>query len=89
MITLGAVLDGAILGDHCSPISDTTIMSSISSGCDHIHHVKTQIPYSITVGLIAACCGYLPAACGLPSWIGILIGASLIIGLFAVLRLKR
>jgi Na+/H+ antiporter NhaC len=89
MITLGAVLDGAILGDHCSPISDTTIMSSISSGCDHIHHVKTQIPYSITVGLIAVTCGYLPAAAGVPSWLGILIGGGLIIALFSFLRLKR
>lgn len=89
IVTLGAVLDGAILGDHCSPISDTTIMSSISSACDHIHHVKTQIPYSITVGLIAVCCGYLPAASGVPSWLGISVGAGLIIGLFTFLRLKR
>ena len=79
MISLGAVLDGAILGDHCSPISDTTIMSSIASGCDHIHHVTTQIPYSVTVGVAAVVCGYLPAALGVPSWIGILAGCAAIV----------
>jgi Na+/H+ antiporter NhaC len=78
MISLGAVLDGAILGDHCSPISDTTIMSSISSGCDHIHHVSTQIPYSVTVGAVAVVCGYLLSAFGVASWAGILIGAGVI-----------
>jgi len=62
MISLGAVLDGAIFGDHCSPISDTTIMSSIASGCDHLEHVRTQIPYSLTVALTAALCGYIPVA---------------------------
>ena len=62
MISLGAVLDGSIFGDHCSPISDTTIMSSIASGCDHIQHVQTQIPYSLTVGSVALLGGYLPAA---------------------------
>ena len=53
VICLGAVLDGSIFGDHCSPISDTTIMSSISSSCDHIHHVRTQLPYSLTVAGLA------------------------------------
>ncbi|MBD3235135.1 MAG: hypothetical protein GF330_00335, partial [Candidatus Eisenbacteria bacterium] len=86
MICLGAVLDGAILGDHCSPISDTTIMSSISSGCDHIHHVRTQIPYSVTVGLVALGCGYLLAAAGVPSGIGILLGIVLIVGLYLGLQ---
>jgi len=65
IISLGAVLDGAIFGDHCSPISDTTIMSSIASHCDHLHHVKTQIPYSLVVAVIALLAGYLPAAAGL------------------------
>ncbi len=65
IISLGAVLDGAIFGDHCSPISDTTIMSSIASNCDHLHHVKTQIPYSLVVAATALLAGYLPAAAGL------------------------
>ncbi|WP_432663640.1 Na+/H+ antiporter NhaC family protein [Wukongibacter baidiensis] len=47
LASLSAVLAGAIFGDHCSPISDTTILSSMSSGSDHLHHVKTQIPYAL------------------------------------------
>jgi Na+/H+ antiporter NhaC len=78
MISLGAVLDGSIFGDHCSPISDTTIMSSIASSCDHIAHVKTQIPYSVFVASFALLIGYLPAALGVASWICILISAVLI-----------
>ena len=66
MISLGAVLDGAIFGDHCSPISDTTIMSSIASSCDLIRHVRTQLPYSLLVAALALLCAYLPSALGLP-----------------------
>jgi len=69
MISLGAVLDGAIFGDHCSPISDTTIMSSIASSCDLIDHVRTQLPYSLFVAVLALFFAYLPSACGLsPLW---------------------
>ncbi|MBN1806257.1 MAG: hypothetical protein JW837_13500 [Sedimentisphaerales bacterium] len=67
MISLGAVLDGAIFGDHCSPISDTTIMSSISSSCDLIEHVRTQLPYSLFVAGLALFCAYLPSSFGLAS----------------------
>lgn len=65
--TVSAVLAGSVLGDHCSPISDTTILSSLASGCNHIDHVRTQIPYALTVGGIAVVCGTLPSALGLPS----------------------
>jgi Na+/H+ antiporter NhaC len=54
----GSVLDGAIFGDHCSPISDTTVMSSAASGCPHLSHVRTQVPYALTVMLVAAVVGY-------------------------------
>jgi Na+/H+ antiporter NhaC len=47
---VASVLAGSVLGDHCSPISDTTILSSLATGCDHISHVKTQLPYALTVG---------------------------------------
>jgi Na+/H+ antiporter NhaC len=53
-VTIGAVLSGGIFGDHCSPISDTTILSSMGAACDHIDHVKTQLPYAITVALACA-----------------------------------
>ncbi|MCQ2507409.1 MAG: Na+/H+ antiporter NhaC family protein [Dorea sp.] len=60
IVSLAATLGGSIFGDHCSPISDTTILSSTGAGCDHLLHVSTQIPYAITV---AVCCilGYLVA----------------------------
>lgn len=67
LASVGSVLAGAIFGDHCSPISDTTILSSRSSDCDHIAHVRTQIPYAMTVGAIAIVCGTLPAGFGVPS----------------------
>ena len=82
IICLGAVLDGAIFGDHCSPISDTTILSAIVSSCDPMHHVRTQMPYALTVAVIALMCGYIPAALGLSSGIGILIGTGVIALLF-------
>jgi Na+/H+ antiporter NhaC len=68
-LTASAVLDGAIFGDHCSPISDTTVLSSLASGCDHLHHVGTQFVYAITVMLLAALLGYLPTALGMPGTI--------------------
>ncbi len=68
MMTLGAVLDGAIFGDHCSPISDTTIISSTASQCDLLIHVRTQLPYSLVVALVAVTCGYLLRSTGLPWW---------------------
>ncbi len=81
MISVGAVLDGAIFGDHCSPISDTTIMSSIASSCDLIEHVRTQLPYSLFVAGLALVCAYLPSALGLaPGWSFLL--AVLIMGCF-------
>ncbi|WBW99036.1 Na+/H+ antiporter NhaC family protein [Oceanirhabdus sp. W0125-5] len=58
--TIGSVFTGAVFGDHCSPISDTTIMSSMSSACDHLDHVKTQMPYALTVAGIALVVGYIP-----------------------------
>ena len=68
-IAVSAILAGAVLGDHCSPISDTTILSSLSSSCNHIEHVRTQLPYALVVGLIAIVLGLLPAAYGISSWI--------------------
>ncbi len=67
IISLGAVLDGAIFGDHCSPISDTTIISSTASSCNLMRHVRTQLPYSVLVAVMALVCGYVPSAAGLPA----------------------
>jgi Na+/H+ antiporter NhaC len=60
-ISIGAVLDGAIFGDHCSPISDTTVLSSVASGSDHLDHVRTQAPYAFVTAFLALTCGYLPS----------------------------
>ena len=69
VISTSAVLTGAIFGDHCSPISDTTILSSMGAGCDHIEHVRTQMWYSLFVGAITIVCGYIPAGLGIPVYI--------------------
>lgn len=53
-ITVAATLAGAVCGDHCSPISDTTIMASTGAQCDHINHVSTQLPYALTVAAVSA-----------------------------------
>ena len=82
--SVSCVLAGAVWGDHCSPISDTTILSSMASGCDHIDHVRTQLPYAMSVGLVALLLGTLPAGFGFPWWVSILVGAAL---LSAALRL--
>ena len=60
VVCVGAVLEGAIFGDHCSPISDTTVLSSVASGSDHVDHVRTQAPYALLVGSVALGAGYLP-----------------------------
>ncbi|OQY41943.1 MAG: sodium:proton antiporter, partial [Fusobacteriia bacterium 4572_74] len=65
VMNIGAVLTGAIFGDHCSPISDTTILSSMGAECDHIEHVKTQIIYALAVGTITVLFGYLPVGMGI------------------------
>lgn len=67
--TVGAVLAGAIFGDHCSPISDTTVLSSRASGCDHLLHVRTQLPYALLGAAVAILCGTLPSGFGVsPLW---------------------
>ena len=71
---VASVLAGSVMGDHCSPISDTTIMSSLASRCDHLQHVSTQMPYALTVGGVAMLAGVLPTALGLPSWAAFLMG---------------
>ncbi len=75
--TMGAVLTGAIFGDHCSPISDSTILSSTGSGADHIDHVRTQMPYALLAAAVAAVFGFIPAGFGMPYWttlISIVVG---------------
>lgn len=81
---VSAVLAGSVLGDHCSPISDTTILSSLASSCNHIEHVRTQLPYALTVGAVAITVGTLPAAFGISSWILFPVG---IIILYIIIKI--
>lgn len=80
---VSTVLAGSVLGDHCSPISDTTILSSLASSCNHIEHVRTQLPYALVVGGVGVFLGTLPAAYGVPTYV--LFPLSLLV-LFGVVR---
>lgn len=81
--TVACVLGGSVWGDHCSPISDTTILSSMASSCDHIEHVRTQLPYALLVGVVAIGIGTLPTGYGFPWWLSIILGMAV---LFVFLR---
>lgn len=83
--TIASVLAGAVWGDHCSPISDTTILSSMASGCDHIEHVRTQLPYALSVGFCAILFGTLGTAYGLPWWAALIIGGTALLLLLRLL----
>lgn len=85
---VSSVLAGSVLGDHCSPISDTTILSSLASGCNHIDHVRTQIPYALTVGTISVLAGTIPSAMGLPPFLSFLVAIAAIIGVVEVFGKK-
>ncbi|MFA9374102.1 MAG: Na+/H+ antiporter NhaC family protein [Poseidonibacter sp.] len=83
VLNIGAVLTGAIFGDHCSPISDTSILSSMAASCDHMDHISTQMYYAVFVGAVAVLFGYLPAAFGVPVYILLPLGLLVI---FLVIR---
>ncbi|MCA9037934.1 MAG: hypothetical protein KDA91_22565 [Planctomycetaceae bacterium] len=85
LATVGAILAGAIFGDHCSPISDTTVLSSAASGCDHLKHVNTQFPYALLAGVFSLLTGYLPMGFGVPWWITVPLGMAVIVGAIVVL----
>jgi len=76
--SIAAVLAGSVWGDHCSPISDTTIMSSLASGCNHLEHVRTQLPYALVVGGVALISGSLLTGLGAPWWLGMGLGLALL-----------
>ena len=74
---IASVLAGSIFGDHCSPISDTTVLSSTASACDHMDHVRTQLPYALLVAVIATV-GSMAAGYGLSPWIVLLGGLGIL-----------
>lgn len=85
IICISACLAGAVCGDHCSPISDTTIMASTGAQCDHVNHVSTQLPYAFTVASVCAA-GYLLA--GFVQNVYVVLGSSilLMLGLLIIIR---
>ena len=87
-IGMSACLAGAVCGDHCSPISDTTIMSSAGARCVHVLHVSTQLPYAVTVAAISFVC-YLLAGFVQNAWICLAIGVVLTIGFLFFMRARN
>ena len=87
IIGISACLAGAVCGDHCSPISDTTIMSSAGAQCDHINHVSTQIPYAVTV---AACSfvGYIVAGLTENGWLGLIVSTVAVAGVVIIAKTR-
>lgn len=83
--TVACVLAGSVWGDHCSPISDTTILSSMASGSDHIDHVRTQLPYAMLVGGVGLVIGTIPTGFGAPWWLALPIGAAVLVGVHCFL----
>ena len=88
IVSLSAVMAGAVCGDHCSPISDTTILSSTGAQCDHIEHVITQIPYAILVA-IATTVGYLTVGYTYSAMLGFITATATLLCLMLFLHIKR
>ncbi|WP_300861239.1 Na+/H+ antiporter NhaC family protein [uncultured Oscillibacter sp.] len=92
IVCISACMAGAVCGDHCSPISDTTIMASAGAQCDHVNHVSTQLPYAITCAVVSGItyliAGILVSA-GAPGILGLPIGIVLMIGALFVIRSKN
>lgn len=79
---ISSILAGSVFGDHCSPISDTTIMSSMASSCDHVDHVRTQLPYALVVGGVAVVIGELGTAFGLyPASVALVLGVVIVVAI--------
>ena len=77
---ISSVMAGSIFGDHCSPISDTTVMSSMASGCDHLDHVRTQMPYALVVAGVAMLTGDIPTSFGLHPGVSLVLGLTVLYG---------
>jgi Na+/H+ antiporter NhaC len=86
--SLGATLAGSVYGDHCSPISDTTILASTGARCVHIRHVETQIPYATLVAVVCAV-GYLIAGFMKSPWLALAVEAALLLGSILLLSGRK
>jgi hypothetical protein len=78
--TISSILAGAVLGDHCSPISDTTVLSSVATKCDLMSHVQTQLPYAVLAGAVGVLVGDLPTGYEVyPEYVGIVLGIATVL----------
>ena len=85
IIAMSACLAGAVCGDHCSPISDTTIMASAGAQCNHVNHVSTQLPYALTVAAVSTVCYILAGI--VQNWLIVLpLGIVLMVGTLFVIK---
>ncbi|MDR5901443.1 Na+/H+ antiporter NhaC family protein [Halomonas icarae] len=82
--SVASVLAGAVWGDHCSPLADTTLLSAMASGCDLVEHVRTQLPYALLVGAVALIFGNLAVGYGISWWLGLAVGALILLGTLLV-----
>jgi Na+/H+ antiporter NhaC len=85
IIAISACMAGAVCGDHCSPISDTTIMASAGAQCDHINHVSTQLPYALSVAVVSFIC-YIIAGFIQNAWIMLPLSIVLMVGILIILK---
>lgn len=85
---ISSVLTGSVFGDHCSPISDTTILSSMASGCDHIDHVRTQLPYAVVVAFFCMLIGDIPTAYGFSPYFSIIIITVILVAILYIFGKK-
>jgi len=85
---ISSVLTGSVFGDHCSPISDTTILSSMASGCDHIDHVRTQLPYAVVVAFFCMLIGDIPTAYGFSPYFSIIIITVILVAILFIFGKK-
>ena len=85
-ICIAAVISGGVFGDHASPLTDCTILSAFSSGCEIMDHVRTQLPYAMLVAFVSVLFGLIPATLwGLPFWICLLLGGGIILAVLRIL----
>ena len=85
IISISACIAGAVCGDHCSPISDTTIMASAGAQCNHVNHVSTQLPYAVTVAGVSFIT-YIIAGFVQSAWIALPAGILMMLGVLAVIK---
>jgi Na+/H+ antiporter NhaC len=87
-VVVAAVFSGAVFGDHCSPFSDTTIVTAIACEVEPHDHVRTQLPYALITAAVATVAGFVPAGLGAPAWASLLMGVTVLVALSYRFRVR-